>query len=72
MTLFSRLAVKLFVTDLFFVNLAVHFCLVTTGILVVSSIFYLLVEKPCMRPNWPTELWKYLRDGAIKRRTNEH
>ena len=61
MLLFSKFAAKLFVTDLFLVNLAVHFCLVTTCILLVSSIFYLLVEKPCMRPDWPSELLTFLR-----------
>jgi hypothetical protein len=25
-------------------------------IAVVSSVYFLLVEKPCMNPNWPAEL----------------
>jgi peptidoglycan/LPS O-acetylase OafA/YrhL len=67
MLLLSKLAVKLFVTDLFLVNFALHFCLVATGILLVSSIFYLLIEKPCMRPDWPSELWRHLRGESNQR-----
>ena len=61
MLLLAKPASKLLVTNLFPVNLALHFCLVTTGILLISSVFFLLVEKPCMRQDWPSDLLRLLR-----------
>jgi peptidoglycan/LPS O-acetylase OafA/YrhL len=35
----------------------------TLPILFVASVlFYLLIEKPCMNPKWPMNLWRWSRD----------
>ena len=34
--------------------------------LVVSAVFFLLIEKPCMRPDWPSRLALFLRVGPVK------
>ena len=37
--------------------------LTTLPILFVASVlFYLLIEKPCMNPKWPRNLWRWSRD----------
>jgi len=30
-------------------------------ILMISFIFYLLLERPCMDKNWPVKLWKFIQ-----------
>lgn len=60
LVVFARFAKRIYVTDQFLPNYLVHFLLVTTPILILSSVFYLLIEKPCMNPNWPSDLCKRL------------
>jgi peptidoglycan/LPS O-acetylase OafA/YrhL len=33
------------------------------GILLISCIFYITIEKPCMRPGWPRVLFGHMRSG---------
>lgn len=48
----------------FFVDYAIVLAVCSVAIVVVSGIFYWLVEKPCMNPDWPSLLWNRLRPGA--------
>jgi peptidoglycan/LPS O-acetylase OafA/YrhL len=48
----------------FGLRLLVHFALVTPVVLVACAAFYLLVERPCMRPDWPSRLLRTLRREA--------
>ena len=41
-------------------NFLVQGVLLTVPVLVVSAVFYLLVERPCMDPDWPSKLWMQL------------
>jgi peptidoglycan/LPS O-acetylase OafA/YrhL len=36
-----------------------------TAVLVIGTLFYLLVERPCMDPNWPKQLWRRLFPASI-------
>jgi peptidoglycan/LPS O-acetylase OafA/YrhL len=45
---------------LFFVNYAIQLLLVTVPVLILCALFFLLVERPCMDPNWPSKLWQFL------------
>ena len=38
-----------------------HMTILLTSVLLVSSVFYLLVEKPCMDRDWPVKLWAYVK-----------
>ncbi len=38
--------------------LAVQFALVGTAILFICGIYFVLLEKPCMRRDWPQRLWR--------------
>jgi peptidoglycan/LPS O-acetylase OafA/YrhL len=40
----------------FAARLAVQFILMTPVLLLISGLYFRLVERPCMRPNWPREL----------------
>lgn len=60
LVLFARFAKRIYVTDQFLPNYLLHFILVIIPILIFSAAFYLLIEKPCMNPNWPSDLRKRL------------
>jgi peptidoglycan/LPS O-acetylase OafA/YrhL len=51
----------------FSVNLAAHLLLFAPALLACCAAFFLLVEKPCMRRDWPRLLWARVR-GALARR----
>ncbi len=53
-------------TDSFTVNMVLHLLLFIPLMLAASAAFFLLVEKPCMRRDWPRRLWRRLR--ALKTR----
>ena len=53
-------------TDNFTVNMLLHLLLFLPVLLAASAAFFLLVEKPCMRRDWPRRLWLRLR--ALTRR----
>jgi peptidoglycan/LPS O-acetylase OafA/YrhL len=40
----------------FEVRLLVQFLLITPVVLAVSALFFRLVERPCMQPDWPSVL----------------
>ncbi len=50
----------------FMPNYFLHFFIVMVPILLTSSIFFLLVEKPCMNPSWPSNLWQVIKGRACK------
>jgi peptidoglycan/LPS O-acetylase OafA/YrhL len=52
----------------FWVNLLVQSIVVGLPTLVLSSVFFLLVEKPCMRKDWPARLLAWLRDNGRRAR----
>ncbi|MBT5874492.1 MAG: acyltransferase [Candidatus Latescibacteria bacterium] len=55
-------------TTEYFLNLVFQIVLVVPVILVFSAIYFLLVERPCMRQNWPQTLWDFVtfRTSASK------
>ena len=55
-SLVGRYSLRLFMTHSFSINLMIQTALMLPCILFVSGLLYLLLEKPCMQPNWPNEL----------------
>ncbi|ULQ56267.1 acyltransferase [Flavihumibacter rivuli] len=45
----------------YIVNLVLQLFLLAIPVLVVSAVYYLLIEKPCMNPNWPSQLKAFLK-----------
>jgi peptidoglycan/LPS O-acetylase OafA/YrhL len=45
----------------FALRLAAQGVILGAAVLVVSSAFYLLIERPCMRPDWPAQLTKWAK-----------
>jgi peptidoglycan/LPS O-acetylase OafA/YrhL len=45
---------------LFFVNYAIQLLLVVVPVVAMCAVFFLLVERPCMGPDWPSKLWHTL------------
>jgi peptidoglycan/LPS O-acetylase OafA/YrhL len=46
-------------------TLLAQFVIMGAGILFGSAVYFRLVERPCMRPNWPAELWARLKSGKV-------
>lgn len=42
---------------LFVINFGTQLVVTVVPMLVLCTIFYILVERPCMNPNWPVKLW---------------
>jgi peptidoglycan/LPS O-acetylase OafA/YrhL len=45
---------------LFLVNYSVQLLLTVVPTVVLCALFFLLIERPCMDPNWPSKLWHRL------------
>jgi peptidoglycan/LPS O-acetylase OafA/YrhL len=45
---------------LFFVNYAIQLLIVGLPVIAMCTVFFLLVERPCMDPDWPSKLWHAL------------
>lgn len=58
-------------TGHFAVNLLAHALLFLPVLLAGSAAFFLLVEKPCMRRDWPRRLWRRLRSAVSRRAPGE-
>jgi len=58
---FGKLTQRLPVTDSFSVNLLVQLVLLCGPILIGCGGYFLLIEKPCMRKDWPQQLWQWVR-----------
>jgi peptidoglycan/LPS O-acetylase OafA/YrhL len=60
-------------TERFSLNLLLHVALFTPVLLASSAVFFILVEKPCMRSDWPGRLAQRFRKlssrGATRPRT---
>jgi peptidoglycan/LPS O-acetylase OafA/YrhL len=41
----------------FVFNYAIQLLLLTVPVVTVCAVFFILVERPCMDPNWPSKLW---------------
>jgi peptidoglycan/LPS O-acetylase OafA/YrhL len=54
-------------SDSFMVNYAIQVALLVPVILAFSFLYYVLIERPCMDPEWPSKLWTKLtgRRAAI-------
>jgi peptidoglycan/LPS O-acetylase OafA/YrhL len=53
----------LVLTNNFAVNLLAQFLMIGPVILATSAVFFLVIEKPCMKKDWPQRLWRKLRIG---------
>jgi len=59
--LLTRIAKPIYLGTNYLLNLGVYFIIIAPIILVVSIIFFLLIEKPCMDKDWPFKLIHYLK-----------
>lgn len=49
------------VTNSLDINYILQWLIISLGILIVSAIYFVLIEKPCMRKDWPSKLKHKLR-----------
>ncbi len=43
------------------VNYPIHFVIHAAVVLAASTILFVLIERPCMKRDWPQQLWRRLR-----------
>jgi peptidoglycan/LPS O-acetylase OafA/YrhL len=50
----------------FLANYAIQLLITGLPVMAISLVFYLLIERPCMDPNWPSRFWHWIsgRSGA--------
>jgi peptidoglycan/LPS O-acetylase OafA/YrhL len=51
----------------FFVNYLIQLLLTALPAVAICAVFYLLIERPCMDPKWPSKLWHTLTGRRSKR-----
>ena len=44
----------------FLSNYAIQLLVTALPVMVISLVFYLLIERPCMDPNWPSRFWHWI------------
>jgi peptidoglycan/LPS O-acetylase OafA/YrhL len=66
LALFERALGPVALTRHFWVNLCLHTLLFAPALLACAAVFFVLVERPCMRRDWPRRLWG--RVSALARR----
>jgi len=62
----------LVLTGNFTVDFLILLCVSFPLVVFCSGIFFLLIEKPCMNPNWPTQLWLFIRRFGLFSRSSDH
>ena len=45
----------------FALNLGIQIAVLGSAVALVGTAYYILVERPCMNPQWPQQLWQRLR-----------
>lgn len=48
-------------TNLFIVNFIIQFLIIVPVIFIVSVVYYLLIEKPCMHKDWPQKFRNFIK-----------
>lgn len=66
---FEKTAGSLGLTDSFALNLLLHTLLFAPVVLACGAAYFLLIEKPCMRHDWPRRLWTRTRALLARRMT---
>jgi peptidoglycan/LPS O-acetylase OafA/YrhL len=48
----------------FTARLIIQACIIAPLVVLTSAVFFLIIERPCMRPDWPSRLVGWIRSGA--------
>lgn len=46
----------------FEVRLLIQLLVISPGVLIISGLYFRFIERPCMRPDWPQRLLRFVRD----------
>ncbi|WP_439488453.1 acyltransferase family protein [Algoriphagus sp.] len=63
--LWSKISVRFLVGDDYLLNLIIHGAVGTTAMLIVSSLFFILFEKPFMNKHWPAKVKSFFNKAEI-------
>jgi hypothetical protein len=53
------------------VYLALQFVLVGIPIVLVCGLYFVMLEKPCMRRDWPQQAWVWIADKFVAKTNAE-
>lgn len=59
----ERLLLPRLATGSEFLDLLLLLGCTSLAVLAICALIFVMLERPCMRPNWPTELWNRLRSS---------
>lgn len=62
--------VKFNVSHSYLIELLWHLGILLPIVLLLSSAFYLLIERPCMDKDWPVKLWRFVKGLAAGKKIN--
>ncbi|HKW01844.1 MAG TPA: acyltransferase [Vicinamibacterales bacterium] len=68
----GRLTVARLAVPNFYLHFAIQAALYVVAVLLVSSVFYLLIEKPCMKRDWPMRLVGRVRHRFVNGRPTKN
>ncbi len=55
----GRVTRRLGESDPYWIYLSVQFAIVGSAIVAICGTYFVIIEKPCMRRDWPQRLWNY-------------
>ena len=64
--LFVKFTSSIIVTDSYIINYFVQFLIIVPILLFVSSIFFVLIEKPCMKRDWHLDFARKIKNFIVK------
>jgi peptidoglycan/LPS O-acetylase OafA/YrhL len=56
-TIFGRFTTRFTLSRSYDVNFIIQAVLLAVPVLVIGGIYFVLIERPCMRRDWPQALW---------------
>jgi peptidoglycan/LPS O-acetylase OafA/YrhL len=65
--LVGKYSASLVISSNYQINYLLQIAVVFPIVFFVCSIFFILIEKPCMNKNWPHELWRKIKSIKIHR-----
>lgn len=63
---FSKFTGQIHVTDHYWVNLVIVALITLPVLFVLSSLFFVLVERPCMKSDWPQQLVAFFKKRVFR------
>lgn len=68
---FGRYTINFQFTGDYMLNYLFQFFIISIPVLAISTAYYVLIERPCMNPNWPSKFKEYVNTLLVKMRLSK-